>query len=636
MTTSLNRLKILLPAAILLLAASSQWYRFQAGRWELATGAGERRAAALLRQTVEAAALLERLAPELTPAPGAAAEPPRMVLFSSGRDFAPFRRGSGHSGLLIWTGSRSLMLLADAGAETVRAARHELVHWMLRRRPLSPPRWLEEGLADYYSTLEFDGRSARLGRSPRGHMELLRSRAWMTAAALGRVGRADSESAAETPELFYPQSWALVRWMMIEGGGATRVAELLERMDRGLSQEAAIQEVFGISLDEVTARANRMAERIPADAAPDVRPAPAPALPGEVQRTALPDPAPAILRAECLLAAGLHQEAERLAADILRRYPKDAGAHTLAGMLALRRREFAQAWSQLEQAIALGDDSARVHFEYAMLVRDTGGPDALVEQGLRHAVASAPGFAEAWLVLGNWLLGKGRAAEAAEALERAAALEPQRSVAWEALGRARLALGDRERGRLAAARAALTAARPEETQMAQALLREIETSPAAPPKLQPGVETPAGWKPREGDAQVSGRLVEIDCSGPTLRFRIEVKTRTARTPAESVILETDKPNLVMLRGKTAGRREFVCGPQQPTPEVTAGYISAPGPATAAPQEAPPSAPPAPAAPKKSAGTRSSKKTPARTAPRSRPAAPKPQPAAGELVWLEFR
>ncbi|MGC8882676.1 MAG: tetratricopeptide repeat protein [Bryobacteraceae bacterium] len=636
MTSPLNRLKILLPAAVLLLAASSQWYRFQAGRWELATDAGERRAAALLRQTAEAAALLENVAPELKPAPGAAAEPPRMVLFSSGRDFAPFRRGSGHSGLLIWSGGQSLMLLADAGVETVRAARHELVHWMLRRRQFTPPRWLEEGLADYYSTLEFDGRSARLGRSPRGHMELLRSRPWMTAAALARVGRADAESAVEVPELFYPQSWALVRWMMIEGGGPARVVALLERMEQGRSLEAAFQEVLGISMNEALARAQRMADRIPADAAPDGRPAPAPVLPGEVLRTALPDPAPAVLRAECLLAAGLEGEAERLATEVLRRHPKDADAHTLAGMLALRRREFAQARSHLEQAIALGDDSARVHFEYAMLVRDTGGPDALVEQGLRRAVAGAPEFAEAWLVLGNWLLGKGRPAEAAEALERAAALEPQRSVAWEALGRARLALGDRERARQAAARAALTAARPQDTEMAQALLREIETRPAAPLKPKSAVETPAGWKPREGDAQVSGRLVEIDCSGPTLRFRIEVKPRTARTPAESVILETDKPNLVMLRGKTAGRREFICGAQQPAPEVTAGYVSAPGPATAAPQEAPPPAPAAPAAPKKSAGSRSSKRTPARPAPKTKPAPPKQQPTAGELVWLEFR
>jgi tetratricopeptide (TPR) repeat protein len=404
-----------------------------------------------------------------------------------------------------------------------------------------------------------------------------------------RISREDSA----LPELFYPQSWALVRWMMLEGGGPARVAALMALLEEGRSQEAAFADTYGTSLSEALDRARRLLERLPADAAPDVRPASRPQVLPELRRTPMPEPEPDVVRVECLLAAGLQQEAERLAGQVLRRHERTGAAQTLAGMLALRRRDFAAARDHFERAIALGEDSARLHFEYAMLVRDTGGPDALVEQSLRRATA-AEEFAEAWLVLGNWLLGKGRAAEAAQALERAAALEPQRSAAWEALGRARLALGDRAAARQAAQRAAITATAPEQTEMARALLREIETRPPAQAQPKPAVATPQGWKPREGDAQVTGRLVEINCDGPKLRFRIEVRPRTAKTPAESVILETDKPNLVMLRGKTAGRREFVCGPQQPAAEVVAGYIAAAPEAATAPPEPPPA--PAPAAP----------------------------------------
>lgn len=627
MTRPTRKLELILLTAVLPLAASSQWYRFQAGSWELLTDAGERRSQALLRQAAEAAALLERIAPELEPEPGAAITPPRIVLFGSGRDFAPFRRGERHGGLLITSGGSSLMLLADSGGETVRAARHELVHWLLRRRRAVPPRWLEEGLADYYSTLEFDGRAARLGRAPRGYAEALRSSGWLDAAALAH----GADQGGAVPELFYPQSWALVRWMMLEGGGPARAAALMALLAEGRSQEAAFAETYGAALGEALDRARRLMERLPADAAPDVRPAsPPPALP-EARRSPMPEPEPDVLRAECLLAAGLGQEAERLAGQLLQRHENSAAARTLAGMLALRRRDFAAARNHLERAIALGGDSPQLHFEYAMLVRDTGGADALVEQSLRRAAAAGPEFAEAWLVLGNWLLGKGRAAEAADALGRAAALEPQRSAAWEALGRARLALGDRAAAREAARRAAMTAVSPEQAEMARALAREIETRAAAPAQPKPAVETPQGWKPREGDAQVAGRLVEINCDGPKLRFRIEVKPRTAKTPAESVILETDKPNLVMLRGKTAGRREFVCGPQQPAPEVAAGYIAAP------PPQEPPPAPPAPAQAKKAPSPKSAKKAPAKkAAPPKKAEPPKPEPAAGELVWLEFR
>ncbi len=628
MTRALKLLKTLLSTAVLPVAASSQWYRFQSGGWELVTDAGERRGAALVRQTAEAASLMERIAPELEPEPGAASTPPRIILFGSGRDFAPFRRGEGHGGLLVWSGGTSLMLLADSGGETLRAARHELVHWLLRRRRAAPPRWLEEGLADYYSTLEFDGRAARLGSAPRGHAQALRERPWPEASALVRTGRQDSA----LPELFYPQSWALVRWMMLEGGGPARVAALMALLAEGRSQEAAFAETYGTSLGEALERARRLLERLPADAAPDVRPVSRPQPLPELRRTPMPEPEPDVVRVECLLAAGLLQEAERLAGQVLRRHERTGAAQTMAGMLALRRRDFAAARDHLERAIALGQDSPRLHFEYAMLVRDTGGPDALVEQSLRRATAAAEEFAEAWLVLGSWLVGKGRAAEAAEALERAAALEPQRSAAWEALGRARLALGDRAAARQAAQRAAITATAPEQTEMARALLREIETRPPAQVQPKPAVATPQGWKPRESDAQVAGRLVEISCDGPKLRFRIEVRPRTAKTPAESVILETDKPNLVMLRGRTAGRREFVCGPQQPALEVAAGYIAAPPAAATAPPEPPPAAPA-----KKAAGPKAAKKAPARQTPAAKKASPpKPEPAAGELVWLEFR
>ncbi|MGQ9919619.1 MAG: hypothetical protein ACUVS7_19675, partial [Bryobacteraceae bacterium] len=170
----------------------------------------------------------------------------------------------------------------------------------------------------------------------------------------------------------------------------------------------------------------------------------------------------------------------------------------------------------------------------------------------------------------------------------------------------------------------------EQGEMARALMRDIESRPAGPPKPAPAVETPAGWKPREGDARVEGRLVWIGCDSAKLRFLIEVKPRTAKTPAVTVLLETDKPNLVMLRGKTEGRREFVCGGQKPAPAVVAGYISAPAPPAGSPPEPPPAA-------AKGASPKAAKRAPAKKiVRRPAPARPKPDPVAGELVWLEFR
>lgn len=610
--------------------ASPSWYRFQAGAWELHTDAGERRGEELLRRIVESDAALGAVVPELAAGGAAPGRLVRVMLFRSGRDFAPFRRGESHRGLYLAGIERDWILLPDSGGETERAARHELVHLRLRRAGARPPAWLEEGLADYYSTLEPGGGRIRLGCAPAAHVSLLRNEAWMDAARL--IGFQPEDARGREAGLFYAQSWALVRWMMLDGGGAARVAAMLALVGAGRSQPAAFEETFGLSLDTALERARRMMARIPPDTAPDVRAAAVDSAGIRIQREPAPPPRADLLRAEALLDAGHGREAERLARETARRHPDSAAAETLLGALALRRSNYETARTHLQRAIALGGAGARTHFEYAMLVRDTQGPAAVIEQSLQLAVAADPQFAEAWLVLGNWLLTQDRAREAAPCLEKATALEPQRSAAWEALGRALLEAGDRRRAREAAGRALSSAATSEQGEMARALLREIDSRPAEPPKPAPAVETPAGWKPREGDARAEGRLVWIGCDDTKLRFRIEIKPRTRSTAAVTVLLETDKPNLVMLRGKTEGRREFVCGEQKPAPAVAAGYIAAPPPPAAA---AAPEAPPAAAV--SGSAKASKKRAPTKKAtPRPAPAKPKPEPVAGELVWLEFR
>jgi len=611
-------------------SASPSWYRFQSGAWEVSTDAGERRGEELLRQLLESYELLRRAAPELSAAPETPQRPVRVVLFRSSRDFAPFRRGEAHRGLCLSGAERDWILLPDSGGETLRGARHELVHLMLRHsQKVEPPRWFEEGLADYYSTLSFSGGRISLGKAPAAHVQLLRSQAWMDAAALTaeRPGD-DAPMDARSAGLFYAQSWALVRWMMLESGGPARVQEFLSLLASGRSQQAAFELACGIPIPAALERARLLLERLPADAAPDLRAAAPPPAPPSLRREPLPPPLPEVIRVEAMLDLGLEREADRLARETARNHPSSPAPETLLGAIALRRGDFAQARTHLERAIALGGAGARTHFEYAMLVRDTNGPDAMVEQSLRQAVAAEPGFAEAWLVFGNWLLLKGRAAEAAACLEKAASLDPRRSAAWEALGRALLQTGDRIRARQAAEKALSAASAPEQGEMARALMREIETRPAAAPKPAPALQTPAGWQPRDGDARAEGRLVSIRCEDPRLLFRIEVKPRTKTSPPVAVTLETAKPHLVMLRGKTEGRREFICGDQQPAPLVAAGYIAAPAPESPAVEAPPEPRKPAP---------KTAKKAPARkTAPRPAPPKPRPEPVAGELVWLEFR
>lgn len=607
--------------------AASQWYRFQAGRWEVFFEGAEKEGGKLLRNLLEAHAALRNSASELKPDQDLPALPLRFVVFRSQNDFAPFARSSRQRGLFLSGLDRGHILLWGAGQDTGRAALHELVHAMLWRVARPAPRWLEEGLADYYSTLQREGERFRAGAPPPGYLALLGSAAWLGAGRLASI-RDDSGLGgdADLAALYYAESWALVRRLM-EAGPGSRVARFMELLGSGQPQQAAFAQAFGLPVEEALQQAEASIRRLAGtrSAAGDYTFA-AGASAGEITRRPAPEPEPQLVRAGCLLAAGLEQEAAELTGGLARKFPRDAAVLSMMGALALRRGQYGAARAAFEQAIALGDRSAATQFEFAMLVRDTGGPEALAEQSLRQAVADEPAFAEAWLVLGNWLLGRGRATEAAPCLEKAAALEPRRSVIWEAYGRALLESGARAAASQAARRAAGFAATAEQAAMAQALLREIETRPAAPRPL-PAAAAPRAWQPEEGNARITGRLVHIDCETSTLRFLIELKPRTARARAEQAVVVSDQPQRIMLRGVAGGRREFVCGPQSPAPRVEAGYL-----ASATRPEAEPAPPVSP--PAATAKARARKALPKKATPR-RPVPP-PPPVLGQLVWLDFQ
>jgi hypothetical protein len=198
---------------------------------------------------------------------------------------------------------------------------------------------------------------------------------------------------------------------------------------------------------------------------------------------------------------------------------------------------------------------------------------------------------------------------------------------WEALGRAYQAAGQREAARQAAQRAVTFGRTAEQIAMAQGLLREIDSAPVQAAEPAPAVVVPKTWDQKKGDSRVSGRLVQVDCGGNALKFHIQPASGGAAAKPVKTILATDAPNQILLSGKTAQKREFVCGPQTDAPLVEATYIAVPAAGASAAAGAAETKPvPAP------------KPSPAKgrlpVAPVSRkPADP---PVAGELITLEFK
>jgi predicted TPR repeat methyltransferase len=134
-----------------------------------------------------------------------------------------------------------------------------------------------------------------------------------------------------------------------------------------------------------------------------------------------------------LHAAGRLDEAAGLAADLLRRQPRLAGAHYLVGLIALSRGEAVRALDHLKQAERHGPSSPSLSLALARAHAGAGERERAIAR-YREAVNGAPDVGEARFGLGVALLQAGRFLEALAELERDVALRPDHAEGFNNLG----------------------------------------------------------------------------------------------------------------------------------------------------------------------------------------------------------
>jgi tetratricopeptide (TPR) repeat protein len=552
-----SRLLFALAAGVPALAG---WIRLESPHFELYTDADARRGHSILErlELVRHAFAGAAGSPVLSPVPV------RVFLLASPGAFRPLRASESTVGFFQSGPERNYIVLHWAGEQTERVAAHEYVHLLLNHTTVALPRWLEEGTAEFYSTLRAEGDNLAVGAPIFAHLQTLRGTPWLDASTLTAVTR-DSPfyKQPDKAALFYAQSWALVHMLHLSEGYRGTMPRFVELLEGGVP--AAFLEAFGKpletalqDLERYVAAGRFISIRVPLEPL------------GNRQITGprpVPDEESLLIRAELLLDMGKEEEAAQLYRRLAAGNPGSPPVHTALGALALRRGDYAAARRHLGRAIELGEPGARTHFEYAMLLRDSGGAPAEVLASLRKAVELNPQFAEAHFMLGGLLLKTGRRTEAIAHLQKAASLLPRQSSLWHALALALHEAGRTEEARRAAWRALGSAASGAEEEMARAALRKVgephvirapDRSPAISPSRQPA----------NGET-IAGELVQVDCLDRAARLFVRLQRRT-------VALLIEQPSQVRIRNAPAGRLDLRCGPQGPARAVIE-YVARPDP-----------------------------------------------------------
>jgi len=532
----------------LTLTCNAAWLRLQSPNFELYTDAGEPQGREVLRR-------IEDIRQVFSEAVGAKPLPlpVRVFLYSSERDYKRVRPTEQALGFYQAGAERDYIGMLSMGQETLRAVYHEYVHLVLQHSSGPLPKWLEEGTAEFYSTMQRKGERVLIGMPVLNHVRMLGVSAWLDPAGLQH---GENEKAG----VFYPQSWALVHMLNMEPRYRKNLPRFAELLEQATPAQLAFEDAFGKPLGAALVDL-RLYVRTRHFRVADVYGGRGEELAIEVSPVTKEEAG--LAQVELMIQMG-RGEASRLLREL---NPQSPEVQTALGMHALGEKRIEDAKRHLLRAIELGSRQALPYFEYAMLTRETGGDKRAVRRYLTEAVGRNPKLAEAQFLLGLMAQEDGRHREAIGPLEEAVKGLPRQSYFWHALAVSYHQLGEGDRARRAARKAADSARSEQERSMAQGALRMVTQSQpqAVSPKAPTAV--PESWKMRRGDGRIEGTLEHIDCLGEAARFHV-------RVDGKPVALWVSKPGEVLLKSVSGITFEFVCGAQRPR-RVLLEYVPGP-------------------------------------------------------------
>ena len=175
------------------------------------------------------------------------AYPVRIVAFRSEQEYRPYSPNQNASAYYHGGVHHDTVVMQGLGGAFDAVAVHEYVHLVLRNSNAELPLWLQEGMAEYYSTLRPSGKeTVTVGEFPVGRGRFPAGYAWMDAEALFRADRAwFARAGGEQVRVFYAQSWATTHMLALSGHYRHKYPQFLREITGGTSTAEALRKVYG-------------------------------------------------------------------------------------------------------------------------------------------------------------------------------------------------------------------------------------------------------------------------------------------------------------------------------------------------------------------------------------------------------
>ena len=568
--------------------AAAQWVRVTTPHFELLTSAGEKRG----REVILYFERVRGFFLEINPSRRLPSFPVRVIVFKGEKQYKPYRFNEFATAYYVGSHDRDYIVMQEGLPEDYPVATHEYTHLIIRHAGLKLPVWMDEGVADLFSTLKPYAGKVAVGALSPGRVATMKTHSWIPLRALENVGH-DSPlyNERDKASVFYAESWLLVHMLFLGEKYAPHFGAFLRAVDSGKSLPEASQSALGVSIDDLERDLHSyLSGRTLYAKLFNVK------LEKSAEEPAVSDLPPFetdLALADLLVLTKKPDQAREVYERLAPENPGRPEIEESLGYLAWHNRDARGAQDHFRKAFSLGSRNAQMCFHYGMLAQASGDHDQAIA-ALGRALELKPDYTEARMRLGTAFMAKQDYAAALDAFRSIHNVSSEQAewffgaVAFTYWKTGDLAKA-REHGELAQKYARtpdqkLKAAQflefldSVEKQRAAAKQPAAGTSELAPavlaigadsrPSLKHRTEPPVSEAQAQGNppAEARGTAQNLDCRGKTARL-------TILTSSGNMTFDIPNPDAVVIKNSSGGVRDLTCGPQHGY-RVVVGYLKA--------------------------------------------------------------
>jgi tetratricopeptide (TPR) repeat protein len=413
-------------------SAEPQWVEVKSPHFSVVTDAGERRGRDVAIRFEQMRAVFGAL---MIKANVNLPVPLQIVAFRNGKELrqvVPLWHGKPIQAAGLFQGGedRSFIMLDMSIENPWTVVFHEYAHQLLNGNlgaPVDP--WFDEGFAEYFSSIEVDGKQARIGKVPQDEYDVLRQQGTMKIADLLKVqhNSAVYNESGDHRTVFYAQSGMLMHYLYDNNLIPKLATYFSLKIDQSVPVEEAFQQTFGMNAAQFdktfhgylsSGQYKYFAMPTPADIVEK----------GYSVRPLAASDSSAVIADIHLHSLDYHDKAAAEFEAILKQDPNNAAAERGLGYIYLRARKFSEAQEYFQRAAKTNSTDSRVHYYSALLMNQDSGAHVDASEMTREletAIALDPTFADAYMLLGYASVRSGDMPKAVASMVKAVNLSPR-------------------------------------------------------------------------------------------------------------------------------------------------------------------------------------------------------------------